>query len=369
MKKLNLLIIVLSLFLIKTASLQAQDIIEVSIQGISDGIKNSKRRDRDEAIMDAKLQAVEKAGLNIKSVTEVENFMLKKDWIQSKAEASLMPGFKILDIGYGEDGLYRVVLIGKIRISDDNAEMIFIEGGAFLMGCDNWHADEKPVHKVYVDDFYMDKYEVTNKQYCKFLNRKGNQIEDDSTWLNIKDNKCHIVIKNGYYESVKGYSNHPVTGVTWYGARAYTNWVGKRLPTEAEWEYACSGGNKSKGYIYSGSNNVDEVAYYRYTSGGRSDINTCPTCPIGTKKANELGIYDMSGNVWEWCADWYSKDYYSKSVYKNPDGPSSGKLRVIRGDSWYGNHSGPRCTLRVCQYPNSTTLSTGFRCVRDLIKD
>ncbi len=115
MKKIKFLVILFLLLLTRSVTLQAQDIIEVSIQGISDGIKNSKRRDRDEAIMDAKLQAVEKAGVNIKSVTEVENFMLKKDWIQSKAEAYLMPGFKIIDIGYGTDGLYHVVLTGKVR--------------------------------------------------------------------------------------------------------------------------------------------------------------------------------------------------------------------------------------------------------------
>jgi formylglycine-generating enzyme required for sulfatase activity len=237
-----------------------------------------------------------------------------------------------------------------------SADMIYVQGGDFNMGSNSGEDDEKPVHKVHVDGFYVDKYEVTNAQFCEFLNAKGNQKEGGATWLDITSEYCKIITRNRRFIPKSGYGSHPVIGVTWYGARAYAQWAGKRLPTEAEWEYACRGGSQSRGYIYSGSNNLDAVAWYSNNSGNK-------THPVGRKQSNELGLYDMSGNVREWCADWYDKNYYSKRVYNNPKGPSSGTYKVIRGGSWIFS-AYCRSAYRSRVNPDRSYISIGFRCVR-----
>ena len=247
----------------------------------------------------------------------------------------------------------------KLQIPDNNVgtnNMVYVEGGTFMMGS-NKDNDEKPIHKVYVKDFYMDKYEVTTAQFCQFLNEKGNQTEDGREWLDIKSQYCKIVKQGSKYMPVSGYDNHPVIMVSWYGANAYADWTVKRLPTEAEWEYAARGGNKSKGYEYSGTNNVVNVAWYDYNSGSKTHV-------VGTRQPNELGLYDMSGNVWEWCADWYDSDYYSKSPYENPNGPASGSSRVLRGGSWGSGAYTPYSTNRYSSLPHNRRNSIGFRCVR-----
>ena len=237
--------------------------------------------------------------------------------------------------------------------------MVFVKGGTFQMGDTfgdgrDW---EKPVHEVTVSDFYIGKYEVTNAQFCKFLNEKGYQEEGGRLWL-IKSYCCKILKQGNIYETKAGYENHPVVEVTWYGARAFCQWAGGRLPTEAEWEYACRGGNKSKNFKYSGSNYIDEVAWYWGNSAGGQ------THPVGSKQHNELGIYDMSGNVGEWCADWYHQTYYSNSPASNPQGPTAGRGRVLRGGSWgYGMRS-VSAASREGDKPNKRYDSIGFRFTR-----
>jgi formylglycine-generating enzyme len=169
------------------------------------------------------------------------------------------------------------------------------------------------------------------------------------------------LIKNGsYWESQSGYENFPVVWVTWYGANQYAKWAGGRLPTEVEWEYAARGGVKSQGYVYSGSNNLDEVAWYNVNSGGHLN-------PVGQKKANELGLYDMTGNVWEWCQDWYDENYYDISPSVNPKGPESGTDRVLRGASWGDLPGWWHCTLRNRINPGNNDPYDGFRIVRPVL--
>ncbi len=237
--------------------------------------------------------------------------------------------------------------------------MIFVEGGSFQMGSNDGGEDEQPVHEVVLDDFYIDEHEVTNVQYAQFLN--DNTTGEIDKWINLEGSsgseKCRIVKNGDIFEVENGYENNPVIYVSWYGADAYAKWAGKRLPTEAEWEYAAKGGQASNNYTYSGSNDIEEVAWYDSNSNSQ-------THEIKTKKPNELGIYDMSGNVYEWCADWYDADYYKNSPRQNPQGLSSGASRVLRGGSWYNDDSYCRPSNRGYYYPDNRYDLNGFRLAR-----
>jgi formylglycine-generating enzyme required for sulfatase activity len=214
-------------------------------------------------------------------------------------------------------------------------EFVWVPEGCFQMGSNEGGSDEKPVHEVCVDGFWMGKYEVTQGQWEKVL---GN-------------NPSHF--KKG--------DNHPVESVSWDDVQAFINKLnargqgGFRLPTEAEWDYACRSGGKQE--QYSGGNDVNRVAWYRENSGRK-------TYPVGTKAANGLGLYDMSGNVWEWVGDWYGGDYYDKSPRNNPKGPSYGSHRVIRGGSWINVAGNCRSASRDVGAPGVRSDVLGFRLAR-----
>jgi formylglycine-generating enzyme len=243
--------------------------------------------------------------------------------------------------------------------STPKQEMVLIKGGTFSMGSADGDQDEKPVHQVVLNDYYLDKYEVTSDKFCEFLNVKGNQSEGGATWINIQDEDCTIEYKNGKYVPKRGMAKNPVVVVTWFGAHAYCKWIGKRLPTEAEWEYAARGGKKAKGFKYAGSNQAHKVAWFDDNSDGL-------TYGVGKKLPNELGLYDMSGNVCEWCNDWYSGDYYKRSPGRNPLGPS-GKLdyKVLRGGAWISVAKQIRVSARDYAYPYNAYNQNGFRCAMD----
>ena len=213
-----------------------------------------------------------------------------------------------------------------------NLKMIYVEGGTFAMGSNSGESDEKPVHNVTLDSYYIGETEITQAQWRAVMGSNPSYYKDD---------------------------NRPVESVSWNDAQEFckklSDLTGKRyvLPTEAQWEYAARGGNQSRGYTYSGSNNVNEVAKYG-SSGGHSNVKS--------KKPNELGIYDMSGNVWEWCSDWYSSSY-SSSSQTNPQGPNSGGSRVLRGGSWYNYASICRVANRNSRKPSSSDYYYGFRVV------
>ena len=210
--------------------------------------------------------------------------------------------------------------------------MVKVEGGIFSMGSTEGY-DEKPVHQVRLSDFCIGKYEVTQDEWEVVMGT----------------NPSHF----------KGV-NKPVECVSWNDCQEFIKKLNKltglqfRLPTEAEWEYAARGGNKSKGYKYSGSNIIGNVAWYW-------DNSNQKTHPVGTKAPNELGIYDMSGNVWEWCSDWYSSSYYSSSPANNPTGPATGSDRVYRGGSWLHFADYCRVANRILNNPDYRYSSLGFR--------
>jgi formylglycine-generating enzyme required for sulfatase activity len=216
-------------------------------------------------------------------------------------------------------------------------DMVYVEGGTFTMGAtseqgSDAYSDERPTHSVTVSDFYIGKYEVTQAQWRAVMGSNPSYFTGDN-----------LPVKQVSWDDIQEFITklNTMTGKTF------------RLPTEAEWEYAARGGNKSKGYKYSGSNTLDNVAWYTNNSGGK-------THPVGQKQPNELGLYDMSGNVWEWCQDWYGS--YSSSSQTNPTGPSSGSCRVLRGGSWDRNARRCRVSYRDGRtFPDYRSYDSGFR--------
>ncbi len=226
---------------------------------------------------------------------------------------------------------------------------VFVQGGTFQMGSNTGDADEKPVHSVTVGSFSLSATEVTQGQFFAVMGTNSSDFEGE---------------------------NRPVVRVSWFDAVAYCNKLseqegrtpayningsavalkpgstGYRLPTEAEWEFAARGGVKSSGFTYSGSNRVDDVAWYSGNGGSQ-------TQPVGTKKANELGLYDMSGNIWEWVWDWYGN--YSTGSQADPQGASSGSGRVFRGGSSSREAADVRSAIRGGSSPADRYYSVGFR--------
>ena len=245
--------------------------------------------------------------------------------------------------------------------------MVLIPAGEFRMGSNSGgYNNEKPVHSVYVDAFYMDKYEVTNAQYAAFLNAKGKHAEAGRKWLDIGDGSERIEYVAGVYRAKGGYENHPVVEVSWYGAVAYSKWKGKRLPTEAEWEKAARG--NLSGLKYPWGNSIDRnKANYGHIG---------DTTAVGKYAANGYGLYDMAGNVWEWCLDEYNSGFYAVSSSQNPlSGANSIRWildnytgvrgrRVIRGGSWNPLAPGPRVAYRFNTLAGVTGPGLGFRCAR-----
>lgn len=238
-------------------------------------------------------------------------------------------------------------------------QTVLVEGGTFLMGSPNGvgNSNEHPIHQVTLSNYRMSKYEITNAQYAAFLNARGNQVTNGVRWYQ-GGSIGEIQVVSGSWKVKQGKENHPVVHVTWYGAKAYAEWIGGRLPTEAEWEYAARGGKYSLGFFYSGSNNAGDVAWYD----GNSKVNGSYTShPVGQKQPNELGLYDMSGNVWEWCSDWYGA--YSGNAQTNPTGPTTGSDRVLRGGCFYYYAYFTRVADRGYSYPSSQSDYGGFRVV------
>jgi formylglycine-generating enzyme required for sulfatase activity len=227
------------------------------------------------------------------------------------------------------------------RNPDEGPEMVTVQGGTFTMGDDAGDKDTKPAHRVTVSDFSIAKTETTIAQWQKFCTATGRKMPEEPSFQQTEQ--------------------HPVINVSWDHAMAYCQWLsdvtGKhyRLPTEAEWEFAARGGVQSKGFPYSGSNDPDSVAWLAHKSDG--------TMPVAQKAPNELGLYDMTGNVWEWCSDWYSADYYPVSELENPKGPKAGMFYTLRGGAWDIGLRNSRIPYRNPLAPMSRNFNKGFRVV------
>ncbi|MBN2664425.1 MAG: SUMF1/EgtB/PvdO family nonheme iron enzyme [Bacteroidales bacterium] len=237
-----------------------------------------------------------------------------------------------------------------------SSDYVFINGGKFKMGS-TINNDEKPIHTVKISDFYILNHEVTNSEYATFLNVVGNQFESHIQWINIEGEwrncKCRIFEQDSTYYVEKGYENYPVTFVNWYGANAYAKWVGGQLPTEAQWEYVAY---LSEQEII--NTNVDIKKYALVKQNSEYKVNPVKTTdPL-------LDIYDLFGNLAEWCSDWYFVDYYKKSARKNPLGPPLGDQKVIRGGSFATNITAVNKSNRRASSPTNHNITIGFRVVK-----
>jgi formylglycine-generating enzyme required for sulfatase activity len=258
------------------------------------------------------------------------------------------------------------------EISDN---MVFIPGGTFQMGSEDGDIEEKPVHTVTVSSFYMSKYELTVAEFKQFIEATGYKTDADKQG-------CSYVWTGSKYEKKKGMNwrcdvkgnprptseyNHPVIHVSWNDAAAYCQWKSKttgknyRLPTEAEWEYAAGGGDpKSRSRtLWAGTSEEGQVGPFANYNGKNGADQYDYTAPVGSLKPNALGLYDMSGNIWEWCSDRY--DNYAADAQTNPTGATSGSFRVLRGGGWYFFSRYCRVACRGFDEPDYCCDLIGFR--------
>jgi formylglycine-generating enzyme required for sulfatase activity len=257
----------------------------------------------------------------------------------------------------------------------DGMEMVFIPAGSFTMGStqqtiseaiqncriysDNcqtdFFEDQFPPHDVNLDSYWIDQTEVTNAMFAAFLNDQGNRAQGGTTWLDASGSRTRIHQEGDEWVVDSGYESHPVTQVSWYGAQAYCQWAGRRLPTEAEWEQAARGVDGRR-YPWGNSQPTCQVTNF--------DECTSDTSPVGAypQGASPYGVQDLSGNVWEWVADWYGAEYYANSPPNNPQGPVSSDGRVMRGGSWGTSPAFFEATYRVTNTPEDSDNFSGFRC-------
>lgn len=240
-----------------------------------------------------------------------------------------------------------IVAYGQVEEGNTPQGMVLIPGGTFMMGSDHGQAIAAPKHPVTLRAFYMDIHEVSNREYDEYCKSTGYKYPE--FW------------GMDLYQSGPDYPDYPVVGVSQFDAMQYAEWAGKRLPTEAEWEYAARGGLDDISFPY-GEKADRAQSRFNDPEAEKGPVET------GFYSPNGYGLYDMSGNVWEWVSDWFSKSYYSESPEQNPGGPSAGTFRVFRGGGW---HSGGGCTTvhrRNALPSHWVDFAGGFRCVKDLSK-
>lgn len=252
--------------------------------------------------------------------------------------------------------VYKMPTNDAMRVIEPiRTEMVVIEGGSFWRGSVDGSRDEMPRHQVQIAPFAVDIHPVTNEQFSRFLEAMGGEKDRNNHDL-IRFKESRLRRMTGKLSIEPGYAKHPVVGVTWYGAVAYAQWVGKRLPTEAEWEIAARGG--VDGNIYPTGETIEK---------NQANFFSSDTTAVQSYSPNQYGLYDMSGNVYEWCQDWYSYNYYEHSASEpdNPNGPIQGVYRVLRGGCWKSLKEDLRCSHRHRNNPGTFNGTYGFRCAAD----
>jgi formylglycine-generating enzyme required for sulfatase activity len=281
--------------------------------------------------------------------------------------------------------------------------MVKIPGGEFVMGTnekDGFPNDgEGPVRKVKVNSFLIDRYVVTNQEFSCFVKETGyvteaekynwsfvfhlfvpksvnmQRVPQTPWWFGVEGANWHQ--PEGPGSSIEGRENHPVIHVSWNDANAYCEWAGKRLPTEAEWEYAARGNLHQKKYPWGDELTPEGNHQCNIWQGDFPNINTEEDGYIGTAPAqsfspNGYGLYNVSGNVWEWCSDWFARSHHKKGGRDNPKGPIDGVNKVMRGGSYLCHESycnRYRVAARTSNTPDSSTGNIGFRCVADIVEE
>ncbi len=244
----------------------------------------------------------------------------------------------------------------KKKIEPLLTELAIIPSGRYLRGSGQGNRDEMPAHYIELSSFALDVHPVTNEQFVRFLEYMGGEKDHQyHDIIRLKDSR--IKRAAGKLSTESGYSKHPVVGVTWYGAVAYAKWVGRRLPTEAEWEVAARGGEES---LYPTGNAIEK---------SEANFFSSDTTPVKSYDPNRYGLFDMAGNVYEWCQDWYGYDYYETSSQEpiNPLGPIQGVYRVLRGGCWKSLVDDLRCSHRHRNNPGAVNGTYGFRCAADIL--
>jgi len=250
---------------------------------------------------------------------------------------------------------YRV----RITVAERPEGMVLIPVRRFIMGDDNGNPDQQPEREIELDPFFIDKYEVTNLEFARFLNNIDRITDQDGNLLiDLKDKDVQIVWSSGMYRVADGYLNHPVVEVTWFGANAYAKWDGKRLPTEAEWEKAARGSD-SRTYPWGEGLDWLQANYNKH----RGEAEPIDEYPAGQ---SPYRIYNLAGNVAEWVADVYDANFYSSATAKNPVNVGNEAefpiKRVVRGGSWYSHQNELKCAARSQLTPTESQFSVGFRC-------
>jgi formylglycine-generating enzyme required for sulfatase activity len=238
----------------------------------------------------------------------------------------------------------------------DGMTLVYVPAGEFDMGYSLGNLDARPIHRVSLNAYWMDRTEVTNAMYARFLNEVGNHVEGGIPWLDVTEPLVWISDKGGKWESLSGMEGHPIVGVSWYGAAAYCEWAGRNLPTEAQWEHAARG---VEGNRFPWGDKGPTCLRSQYLGCGTRPL------PVGSlpRGASPFGIYEMAGNVAEWVNDRYAADYYQQSPFENPTGPSNGYYRVVRGGSWGSSYIGLQSAHRDWAGADTQDSDLGFRCV------
>jgi serine/threonine protein kinase/Tol biopolymer transport system component len=251
--------------------------------------------------------------------------------------------------------------IGSTQVSPkDNMVVVYVPAGVYQVGNLAGEADEQPPHMVTLDAFWMDQTEVTNAMYATLLNDWRPATKDLDMWLDTGDEDCQLTQVDEIWQPKDGFGDYPVVEVSQYGAAAYCEWAGGRLPTEAEWEAAARGGLVDKNYPWGDESPVCDLG----TQNG-AQYGACgqQTVPVKSFLPNGYGLFDMAGNVWEWVSDRYASDYYATSPTSNPQGPDQGDMRVLRGGSWYYDSGTLWVSDRIKYLPEVALNNIGFRCV------
>jgi formylglycine-generating enzyme len=267
---------------------------------------------------------------------------------------------------------------GTLPGTSPEPEFVRVPGGTFKMGDpfdDGLSTDENYIHEIFVSDFEISRFEITNLQYSLFLKQYKSSTVLSGEFVGEKMiHPMNIGLKyfQGEWKPDEGFEYNPVIGITWYGAYEYCRFYGYRLPTEAEWEYAARQLGQDVRYA-NGKNEVDpgEINYYgsrfNVTTEYENGIFSGRTIPVGSLAPNSIGLFQMSGNVWEWCHDWYASNYYIIGKKTNPAGANFGRYRVVRGGSWFNSPEGVRSCERSFLAPYMYKADLGFRAVKSVI--